>query len=96
MALILSIKVTPSSGRSSFSIDAQGELKAFLKSPPEGGKANKELIKLFAQSLGCTQDLISIVSGATSRAKKVKILLPLTHDEVVTRLGVALQTKFTV
>jgi uncharacterized protein (TIGR00251 family) len=94
MSLLVTLKVIPSSGRSGFTLDASGKLKVYLKSPPEDGKANKELIQLLAKALGCTQDLITIVSGATSRTKKIKIDVPLTYDDVISRLGFALQTKF--
>lgn len=93
MSLIIEIKVTPRSGRSAFVLDTSRKLKAFLKSPPEDGKANKELIKLLAQALSCPQSAITIVSGATSRSKKLLIDLPLSYDMVLARLGLAIQTK---
>ena len=93
MALIAEIKVTPSSGRSTFQLDASGKLKAFLKSPPVDGRANKELIELLAKALGCPRFDVSIIAGATSRNKKVKIHLSLTHDDLLRKLGYAVQTK---
>ncbi len=93
MALILEIKVIPSSGRATFCLDASNKLKAYLKSSPEGGKANKELIQLLAHALHCPQYLITIISGMTTRNKKIKISLPLTHDELINKLGFAIETK---
>ncbi len=93
MGIIIDIKVTPSSGRSTFCLDASGKLKAYLKSPPEGGKANTELIRLFSKALRCPQASLSIVSGATTRTKRIKIHLSLTRDEVLSKLGVAVQTR---
>ena len=93
MGLILEIKVTPRSGRATFTLDATGKLKAFLKSPPEDGKANRELIQMLAQALSCPQAALIIVSGATSRNKKIKIDLPLTRDDVINKLGFAVQTN---
>lgn len=93
MALIIDIKVTPSSGRSAFVLDKSGRLKAFLESPPEDGKANRELIKLFAQSLKCPQVVVTLVAGATSRNKKIMVDLPLSFDEILSKLGLAVQTK---
>lgn len=93
MGLLLEIKVIPNSGRSTFHLDESGKLKAYLLSVPEGGKANKELVKLLAKMLGCSQWAIKIVMGATARTKKISIDLPLTHDEVIHKLGFAVQTK---
>lgn len=96
MGLLLEIKVIPSSGRSMFQLDVSGKLKAYLTSAPEGGKANKELIKLLAKGLSCSQSVLSIVMGATSRTKKIMIDLPLTRDDVITKLGFAVQTSLLI
>ena len=92
MPLILEIKVTPSSGRSEICLDKKGNLKAFLKSPPEGGKANRELIKLIAKSLKCPQSAVSLIGGATYRNKKIKLDLHLSYQEILSKLGLAIQT----
>ena len=91
MPLIIAVKVVPSSGKTMAQLDASGRLKVYVKSPPEDGKANKELIKYLASALGTTQQLVTIISGATSRNKKIKIELPLTHEDVIARLGLAVQ-----
>ncbi len=91
--LMLEIKVTPSSGRSEFMLDKQGRLKAFLKSPPEKGKANKELIKLLSRSLKCPQSAITLIAGATHRNKTVKIDQPLSYEQVLIILGLSHQTS---
>jgi len=76
MALILEVKVVPSSGRLSCQIDQPETLKCFVKSSPEGGKANAELIKFLSKRLKIPQKQITIITGATSRKKRVKI----SHD----------------
>ncbi len=91
--LMLEIKVTPRSGRSELLLDKKGKLRAFLKSAPEGGKANKELIKLLAKSLKCSQSIITIVVGATHRTKIIKLDLLLSYDEVLIKLGLSYQTS---
>ena len=91
--LMLEIKVTPCSGRSELVIDKQGRLKAFLKSPPENGKANKELITLLSKSLKCPQARITIITGTTNRNKTLKLDVPLSYDEVLVRLGLSHQTS---
>lgn len=92
MSIILEIKVTPSSGRQRIVVDSSGmRIKVYLKSPPEDGKANSELIDLLAKTVGCPKMKIDILSGAASRTKRVKIDLPLTREELLSRLGFALQ-----
>ncbi len=73
MALKITIKVTPSSGRSTCQIDKNGMVKCSLKSPPEKGKANEELIRLVAQMLDLPRTDVSILLGKTARTKTVLI-----------------------
>lgn len=71
--MFVDIKVVPSSGKQGFVIDKNGFLKCFLKSAPEKGAANKELIKQISVALKITQAQIEIVSGLTSKKKRLKI-----------------------
>lgn len=94
MAIILDIKVVPSSGRQQITIDKSGRIKCFLKSAPERGKANEELIKFFASQLKLTRQDIEIVFGLTDRNKKIKILTTLSQEQVMDKLGLGVQSKF--
>ena len=60
------IKVKPQSKKSEIQ-DNEGEYTAFLKSPPEDGKANLELLKLAKKYFG---NPVKIILGKT-RKKKV-------------------------
>jgi uncharacterized protein len=91
MALILDVKVVPSSGKQKAALDKSGKLKIYLKSPPEGGKANVELIKFLAKALSLTQADITILLGATSRNKRLKLNLNFTIDQILAKLGVEKQ-----
>jgi uncharacterized protein len=93
MPILITIKVTPKTGRSAVSLDKAGTLKAFLKSAPEAGKANRELIKLLAHMLKCPQSAIEIVMGETARTKTLKIALNLSYEEILSKLGLAFQTN---
>ena len=48
-------------------------LKIRLAAPPVDGKANACLIALLAERLGVAKASISLVSGDTSRAKRVRV-----------------------
>ena len=96
MPLIIDIRVTPSTGRSELYIDKAGRLRAYLKSAPEAGKANRELVKLLSKSLKCPLSAISLVAGATSRSKKIKLDLSLSYEEILSKLGLAIQLPFLI
>jgi uncharacterized protein (TIGR00251 family) len=88
MSLIIQLKVVPSSGRSKWVIDKSGELKGYLKSPPEKNKANEELVKTIAKALKIPGESVLLISGATSRNKRIKINKDITYDEVLRALGI--------
>ncbi len=73
MSLFVDIKVIPASGQQKLVFDKAGILKCYLKSVPEKGRANYELVKFLAKKLSVTRDLITIVSGELSRKKRIKI-----------------------
>lgn len=61
------------SSRSEIVGEIDGALKVKLASPPVGGAANAELIKLFAKKFGVSKSNVEIVSGETSKNKRIKI-----------------------
>ena len=81
MSLFIDIKVIPSSGKRMCKIDKNGMVKCYLKSVPEKGKANKELVLLLADILKIKKALIEIVSGHTSRKKRIKIEVDILEKE---------------
>jgi uncharacterized protein (TIGR00251 family) len=68
--MIIKIKVKPSSGRQEIEKISKDEYKVWLKSPPEDGKANGELLKLLKKEFGFS---VKIKSGKTSRNKVVEV-----------------------
>ncbi len=94
MPLIIDIKVIPGSQHGKWFLDASGALKCYLKSPPEQGKANRELIKLLAQTLRIRQADVIILTGTTSRAKKIKIATDMTKQDFLNLLGLESQKSY--
>ena len=88
MALQLIVKVVPSSGRNKWLLDKAGLLKVYLKSAPEKGKANEELIEVLAKALGVPRHGVDILAGHTARVKRVQISLDLTYEDVLQKLGI--------
>ena len=68
--MILEIKVQPNSKRRKLLFIDRLHCKANLKSSPEDGKANKELIKLLSKYFKVEA---KIIKGKTSKNKLVKI-----------------------
>ena len=93
MPLIITCKVTPRSGRTLCILGSGDNLKCYLKSPPEKGKANKELIVYFASALKIPQNLVELIGGATSRTKRLKIDKDLTFEQLLAVLGIEVQKK---
>ena len=57
-----------------------------VAAPPERGKANKELVRFLAKLLGIRKDDVEVVSGLTSRQKRV-ILNGVDRKSVEIKLG---------
>jgi uncharacterized protein len=87
MAILLEIKAVPQSGRQKLIRDKSGIIKCFLKSAPEDGKANRELIDLLSDLLNLSRQDISILQGATARKKVVKIDTNLNKNTILQQLG---------
>lgn len=72
--MILNVKVTPKAKRSEYAGTlADGTLKIRLKSAPEKGKANEELIAFFTKSIKINSHEIQLLSGHTSPKKRIQI-----------------------
>ncbi len=68
----LEIKVFPKSSREEI-VEKDGRIKAYVKAPPDKGKANKALIELIAREYGVRKSDVRIVTGLTGRNKVVEV-----------------------
>lgn len=83
----ITVKVLPRSGRQDLEIVAPGELRCHLQSPPEGGRASKELLELLADTFRLPKRSVAVVTGFTSRLKVVEVVGVASWDELVARMG---------
>jgi len=75
---VLAIRVTPRSSKPGIgnwraSADGREELEVRVAEAPADGMANEAVVKLLATALGISRSQLSIISGATSRHKRVAI-----------------------
>ena len=76
--ILLSVRLTPKARQTAIgdiALDANGaaSLRIAVTAPPEDGKANAAMIALLAKSWKLLKSRIKLVSGATSRNKKIRI-----------------------
>lgn len=71
--VVLRVHVQPGSGRSAMVGKHGNALKVRVAAPPVGGRANEALLALVAQTLGLKGEQVTLLSGESSRTKRVKI-----------------------
>ena len=77
--ITVSVRLTPKSGRDSIDgvetlADGRTVLKVRVRAAPFEGEANAALGRVLAKALGVPPRSVTIVAGATSRIKRVKIV----------------------
>lgn len=70
---LVRVRVVPGSSRQSVEDSGDGTFRVRLKSPPEKGRANVELIEVMSEWFGVPRSSVSIVRGAGSRTKTLLI-----------------------
>jgi uncharacterized protein (TIGR00251 family) len=69
----LRVRVIPRAKRTEVAGERDGHLLIRLSAPPVDGAANDALIDFLSRQLGCPKRAIHLVSGETSRAKRLMI-----------------------
>lgn len=90
MSGILAIRVTPRAAKPGIGgwragADGREELEVRVAEAPADGAANEAVIRLLAKALGVSRSELSIISGQTSRHKRLAI--PFELHEARRRLG---------
>jgi uncharacterized protein (TIGR00251 family) len=71
--LVLRVHVQPGTGRSAFVGKHGNALKVRVAAPPVEGRANQALLALLAATLGVKGEQVELVSGESSRSKRVRV-----------------------
>jgi len=69
----LSVRIQPRASKNGISRMQDGSLKIRLTAPPVDGAANEALVAFLSDTLSVSKSQIEILSGHTSREKRVKI-----------------------
>ncbi len=72
-ALTFSLRVVPRASRSEIVGIHDEALKIRIASPPVDGAANAEIIRFLAKTFGVSKSDVFILSGETSKNKRIKI-----------------------
>ena len=68
----ISVRVMPKASRNRITVE-DGNIRVYVTTVPEGGKATKEVAKLLAKALGVPKTRLTLLRGATSRDKVFRI-----------------------
>jgi uncharacterized protein (TIGR00251 family) len=71
--IILNIRAQPGARKDEIIGLFADSIKIRVTAPPERGKANEAIIELLADKLGLKKSAIKVISGETSRDKKVLV-----------------------
>ena len=83
----LQVQVQPRASRTEVAGMHGDAIKIRLAAPPVDGEANEELVRFLAKLLGVPKNAVTIVSGATAKRKRVRVV-GVTAQVAATRLAV--------
>ncbi len=72
-AVLLPVKVVPGASRTRYLVEYDKRARIAVAAPAERGKANKAVIALLANLLGVRRRDLTIVRGAASAVKTIRI-----------------------
>lgn len=68
----LAVRVTPKASRNAITVE-DGQVRVYVTTVPEGGKATKDVIKLLAKAMGRAKSELVLLRGETSRDKVFRV-----------------------
>ncbi|HQZ38141.1 MAG TPA: DUF167 domain-containing protein [Vicinamibacterales bacterium] len=88
MTCELAVRVVPRASRAGVTGTRAGAVLVRLASAPVDGAANAELIEILARALDLPRRAVTIVAGAASRLKRIRVE-GLTRDQALQKLGLS-------
>ena len=68
----IAVRVTPRAARNAVALEGD-QLRVWVTTTPEDGKANAAVVKLLAKALGIAKSRLVLLRGATSRDKLFRV-----------------------
>jgi uncharacterized protein (TIGR00251 family) len=87
----VSVRLTPRAGREGIEGVVAGALKVAVTAPPAENQANEALLRLLAKQWRVPRRVLSIVAGARSRNKTVRVAGE--PAELMARINASLASK---
>jgi uncharacterized protein (TIGR00251 family) len=73
-SITFTIRVVPRASKSEVVGEIEGSLKVRISAPPVDGAANVEVVKVLAKAFCVAKSNVSIVSGETSKTKRIRVV----------------------
>lgn len=83
---VFAVRVTPRTSKNEVRVETDGSLKVWVTAAPVEGEANRAVCDFLAKRLKIAKSRVSIVSGDTSRVKRISIA-GMEREEVISQLG---------
>ena len=68
------VRVTPKAAANRITVDADGLIRVYVTTVPEGGKATAAVVQLLAKAIGIPKSRLELLRGETSREKLFRVL----------------------
>ncbi|WP_425101592.1 DUF167 domain-containing protein [Tropicibacter sp. S64] len=69
---LIAVRVTPKASRNRIERDG-ADIRVYVTTVPEGGKATADVVKLLAKALGIPKTRLALIRGETARDKVFRI-----------------------
>jgi uncharacterized protein (TIGR00251 family) len=83
---LVSLKVVPRASKNEIGEALGNELKVKVTAPPVDSAANRAVVELIAETIGCAKSCVALIRGEASRHKIVLVKM-LTPEEVERRFS---------
>ena len=68
------VRVTPKAAANRIAVDADGLIRVYVTTVPEGGKATAAVTQLLAKAIGIPKSRLVLIRGETAREKTFRVL----------------------
>lgn len=72
-SITFTIRVVPRASKSEIAGEMDGNLRVRISASPVDGAANEGVVRLLAKAFGVAKTNVSILSGQTSKTKRIRI-----------------------